>query len=165
MAKFGREAAAEDLERVSKFKSAILTSAKAAKVSAPVMAGIVSRETRGLPKYFIGDGGHGHGPCQIDDRSFPGICKAYREGKKTNEDMIAFGAEVLRRKAMYLRLIPNIPHELIERAAIAAYNCGEGNVKRALIAGADVDRATALNNYSADVLERAAFFKENGFGD
>ena len=37
-------------------------------------------------------------------------------------------------------------------AAVAAYNCGPGNVERALANGSSVDRFTANGNYSADVL-------------
>lgn len=37
-------------------------------------------------------------------------------------------------------------------AAVAAYNCGPGNVKKALAQGRSVDHFTAHRNYSADVL-------------
>ena len=37
-------------------------------------------------------------------------------------------------------------------AAVAAYNCGPGNVQKALASGSSVDRFTANGDYSADVL-------------
>lgn len=165
MAKYGRAAAEEDHQRVLRFQDAILTAAKKHGVPAEVLAGILSRETRGMQQFFIGDHGHGHGPMQIDDRSFPGICAAYRAKQKSDAEMIHFGAEVLRQKIMYLRLVPQLAndHDMLERAGIAAYNCGEGNVKRCVKLGADLDKLTTGQNYSADVLERAAFFAEHGF--
>lgn len=161
MAKFGREAAKEDLQRVLAFESEIRAAANAKKVRACVLAGILSRETRGLPAFFIGDGGHGCGPMQIDDRSFPDVCKEYKANKRTNADMIMFGAEVLRRKIMALRDNRNLARANLERAGIAAYNCGEGNVARVLHLGQDLDFRTTNKNYSADVLERADFFAEH----
>lgn len=45
-------------------------------------------------------------------------------------------------------------------AAVAAYNCGAGHVRRALDAGEPVDRHTAGRDYAADVLARHAFLVE-----
>ena len=45
-------------------------------------------------------------------------------------------------------------------AAVAAYNCGAGNVRRALDAGEPVDRHTAGRDYAADVLARHTFLVE-----
>ena len=45
-----------------------------------------------------------------------------------------------------------------ERAGIAAYNCGQGGVTRAIKAGLDVDHFTTGKNYSTDVLHRRARF-------
>ena len=49
------------------------------------------------------------------------------------------------------------------RAAIAAYNTGQGNVDKSLSIGRDVDSTTAGRDYSKDVISRAAWFKANGF--
>ena len=49
------------------------------------------------------------------------------------------------------------------RAAVAAYNCGQGNVARAIKDGFDVDHYTTGGDYSADVMGRAAWFKSSGF--
>ena len=45
-------------------------------------------------------------------------------------------------------------------AAVAAYNCGPGHVRRALDAGEPVDLHTAGRDYAADVLARHAFLVE-----
>jgi hypothetical protein len=50
-------------------------------------------------------------------------------------------------------------------AAIAAYNCGRGNVNRAITNHVDVDAFTTGHDYSKDVTARAAWFKSNGFDD
>jgi len=50
-----------------------------------------------------------------------------------------------------------------QRAGIAAYNCGRGNVTRAIKAGYDVDRYTAGNDYSQDVVNRMKWFQQEGF--
>lgn len=166
MAKSGRAAAVEDLQRVLAFKGEIMSAAQRHGARACVVAAILSRETRGLPKFFIGDGGHGCGPMQIDDRSFPDVCREYKAGRKTNAEMIDFGAKVLREKVMALRENRHLGGDRVklECAGIAAYNCGQGNVAKLLAAGRDVDAYTTGKDYSADVLERAAFFAENGFG-
>jgi hypothetical protein len=49
------------------------------------------------------------------------------------------------------------------RAMLAAYNCGCGNVLRALNAGLDVDYFTSHRDYSADTLNRAGFFQMHGW--
>ena len=46
--------------------------------------------------------------------------------------------------------------QILARAAIAAYNTGEGNVLRSLAAGVDPDVTTAHGNYAKDVLSRIA---------
>ncbi len=48
---------------------------------------------------------------------------------------------------------------LVERAAIAAYNCGEGNVRKAIEAGIDVDAPTAGHDYSRAVLAFAEAYR------
>lgn len=96
-----------------------------------------------------GDGGHGRGLMQIDDRSFPEFCGS--DKWKNPRENILFGALVLSLKWKALG---------VKSQAIAAYNCGVGNVRRALREGQDIDRYTTFRNYSADVSKRAAKFRE-----
>ncbi len=132
-----------------------------------VVAGIMMRETEGgLSKWLDkpgpegrGDGGHGHGLMQIDDRSFPDFCRAERwQDPATNID---FGCRVLLGKSSFLKAhFPQLAPDTLERAAVAAYNCGEGNVKKALEAGQDVDAFTTGHDYSRCVLDFAQAYLE-----
>jgi hypothetical protein len=67
------------------------------------------------------------------------------------------GAEVLNGKRLFLSR-GGVSGPLLTRASVAAYNHGEGNVIRSIRNGQDVDSGTAHNDYSADVLARAAVF-------
>lgn len=142
-------------------------SAKAWQHRPEVLAGIMCRETRGGTSPLLdvpgpggrGDNGHGHGLMQLDDRSFPEFCSS--EDWKSPALNIDYGARVLFRKGVSLAnraSIFNLTAAQMERAAIAAYNCGEGNVVRALQAGLDVDYYTAHQDYSKKVLEYAALY-------
>lgn len=50
-------------------------------------------------------------------------------------------------------------------AAVAAYNCGPGNVQRALAEGKSVDAFTTGGNYSRDVLDTRDRLRRRGKGD
>lgn len=174
MAKFGKDAALATLKRLEKYKNEIKKQAKNAGLKPSIVAAIVSRETAALPLYCtppnqggaLGDAGHGHGPMQIDDRSFPEWCEQWKDGKLTFEDGIKQGCIVLNQKLKAIkRLIPTLEPEKHLQAAIASYNCGEGNVRKAVKNGKDLDNYTAHKNYSVDVLARAEVFEANGFDD
>jgi hypothetical protein len=49
------------------------------------------------------------------------------------------------------------------RGALAANNCGIGNVMRAVQHGLDLDFYTAGRNYAREVLDRAGFFAAHGW--
>jgi hypothetical protein len=49
------------------------------------------------------------------------------------------------------------------RAALAAYNCGIGNVMRAVQHGFDLDFYTAGRDYARNTLDRAGFFEAHGW--
>jgi len=141
--------------------------------AADLMA-IGSRETNLDPKWLTkaGDGGHGHGLMQIDDRSFSEFTKSeyWRDARLG----ILYGAKVLRQKwddtqssIGKRRIIKGnafIGKDVgqgyeAQQVAIAAYNCGRWshyNVSK----GKDVDRTTTGKDYSSDVLGRSAQFRE-----
>ncbi|MCA1591082.1 MAG: MBL fold metallo-hydrolase [Acidobacteria bacterium] len=119
-----------------------------------LLLAVASRETN--MKNILGDGGHGHGIMQIDDRSFPEFTSSDRW--KDPRQNILKGAEVLSGKRRFLSR-RGVSGQALTRASVAAYNGGEGRVLRAINAGRDVDSVTTHQNYSADVLARAAVFK------
>ena len=118
-----------------------------------VLAGILLRESRGgeiLDESGLGDQGHGHGLMQIDDRSFPAFCEGERW--REPEANVEFGATVLYMKRSFLVSHTELEGSALERAAIAAYNCGEGRVVESVLQGEDVDTHTTGRDYSKAVL-------------
>jgi hypothetical protein len=126
-----------------------------------------SRETN--LENIVGDGGHGRGWLQIDDRfvatwlsrhagcrngtwrpKFASALPGGRVPTLTHSTLQAI--EILHGNVAFAasRKVP--PGERM-RFAIAAYNAGAGNAIHALSAG-DVDAKTAHSDYSADVLAR-----------
>ena len=156
-----------------------------------VMAGICMRETEGgLSKLLdkpgpegrgdcevktLPDGSkvkvyHGHGLFQIDDRSFPKFC-ASEKWKDPLENALAAAECLAGKRQTIARLAPKKGLEVpdLERAAIAGYNCGEGNVLKVLAemkadplaCGPDyIDHNTTGRDYSRDVLRYARMYKE-----
>jgi hypothetical protein len=144
-----------------------------------VMAGIIMRETQGGLSPLLdrpGPGGrgdrdkegryHGHGLCQIDDRSFPAFC-AGTEWKDAAKN-IEMGACVVGRTRAFLAartLGLKLTNDDLEKAAIAAYNAGEGRVLNAIEQGRDPDSCTAHCNYAAAVLRYAELYLNLAIGD
>lgn len=121
----------------------------------PLLIAIASRETN--IRNILGDGGHGHGIMQIDDRSFPDFTGSGRAMDPRQN--ILKGAEVLNGKRLFLSR-RGVSGPLLTRASVAAYNHGEGNILSNIRNGRNVDSGTAHDDYSADVLARAAIFTE-----
>ena len=103
---------------------------------------------------MTGDSGHGRSFYQIDDRSYPDFVnhtplsnvKAY--AKKA--------VECLEEKRKYLvskGWFDTLEDAEFERAITASYNCGQGNVHKALSRGYDVDHYTFTQDYSKEVME------------
>lgn len=107
----------------------------------PVLFGVLSRETGG--QLINGDGGHGRGPWQIDDR--------YHQAWLATHDAMDidastdYAASLLKSNLDYFR--GDLP------AAVASYNAS-----RARVTVADPDRYTTGGNYSRNVLDRAEQF-------
>lgn len=104
------------------------------------------------PKY------HGFSLFQIDIASFPEWIKA---GRWTDPYQSALKAiSVLEGKRRYIQSqVHDLAGEALERAITAAYNCGEGNTVKSLLAKRDVDSTTTEKNYSADVFRLRALYK------
>jgi len=137
-------------------------------LDASVVAGIGSRESawgrilspRGPGG--TGDGGHGRGLMQIDDRFHQTFINSGRW--RNPKDNIDYGIdEVLAKNYSYLDINTSLQGTDLLRGAIASYNAGLGSVNRALREGRDVDYYTTGQDYSWDVLNRAGWFQLNGF--
>ena len=99
--------------------------------------------------------GWGRGLMQIDYASHPFAQTGDWRDPAAN---IAYGGDILGQNYDYFRQA-RYPGVDPLRAAIAAYNCGIGNVEHAIQAGEDVDARTTGRNYSQDVFRRAAMFQ------
>jgi len=65
---------------------------------------------------------------------------------------ITAGAKIWKAKRSYIvNHVPGLSDADYDKAATAAYNTGEGNVTKSLLAGLDPDTTTEKGNYSADV--------------
>lgn len=107
-----------------------------------------------------GDGGYGRGLMQIDFDAH----EFARTGKWQDPvENIRYGSGVLADCRAFFQRRSNLTGVALLRAALAAYNCGPGNVLRALNSGLDVDYFTAHRNYSAETLNRAGFFRMHGW--
>ena len=134
-----------------------------------LLMGIASRETN--IRNILGDGGHGHGIMQIDDRSYPDFCKS--DDWKDPRKNILKGAEVLdfvkrreiragigrRNECKGNRFEGLTLSDLgLLRTSVAAYNCG-CRAYHAICVYGNPDRSTTGSDYSADVINRAEAFK------
>lgn len=102
-------------------------------------------------------GGFGRGLMQIDyDAHEFARTGPWHDPAKN----IQYGGQVL---ADNIRYFQKRGSRDLMRCAIAAYNCGAGNVRRAIDRGRDIDYYTAHRDYSANVLDRAAWFEMVGW--
>jgi len=129
----------EDAEQAHDLPTLLLYAVGSRETNLKNIKGDFSRRPHESSKRF-----HGFGVWQRDSDAF-GVDESYlRDVRKQAEDAAAL-------------LAAN--HRTFGRwdAAVAAYNCGPGNVKPALAAGLSVDQHTTGRDYSADVLARHAF--------
>lgn len=93
---------------------------------------------------------HGFSFWQIDIGSFPDFIKSgdWQDPLKSCIKAI----QVLEGKRSYLAArFPQLPPNELERASVAAYNTGEGNVSKSIKLNRDVDYTTHQKNYSKEV--------------
>jgi hypothetical protein len=139
-----------------------------------LLAAIAYREThcgfapgyspKGSP-FGLGDGGHGYGLWQLDDRWNLQRIARVKAARKADGDEAAL--RLMAREALYV-LIEKYAHLIDERrprplkgaearrAMIAAYNAGQGPVYSLIQAGQNPDSCTTGGNYSAWVLAKEA---------
>lgn len=103
---------------------------------------------------------HGFGFWQIDIASFPSFVNS---GKWTDPVATAqMAVSVLNGKENYLQhkgWKNNLSETSWERAVTAAYNCGEGNVNKALTRKLDVDSYTFAKDYSKEVFRYRSIYQ------
>ncbi|MCT7969178.1 S8 family serine peptidase, partial [Laspinema sp. D1] len=149
---------ADELQRLNQIKSIIVSVANSFNIHPAIVAAIISRETN--TRNIIGDGGRGHGYMQLDIGTFPNIKNQPWSDPVWN---IQQGVNLLiNDKYAYLK--SRLPASLHLRGSLAAYNSGQGKVVTAYQKGLDVDAYTTGRNYSADVLNRAHWLAQNGWG-
>jgi hypothetical protein len=76
---------------------------------------------------------------------------------------IRYACGLLREATTQIRRRTVLHGQALTRAALAAYNCGIGNVMRAVQHGFELDFYTAGRDYGHDVLDRAGFFEAHGW--
>lgn len=130
----------------------------AAKYSWPTsyLLAISSRETniRQIKGDFRDGIYHGYGLMQVDIKTDPNFCKNWKPEPVLPS--LERGVQILSSKRAYL-LQRGITDD---RAFLASYNTGEGNVSKSHSRGLDYDRTTTSHDYGKDVLARARVFQE-----
>ena len=172
-----------DEKEAKKYHEFIFAAAAMAKVPVSIICGIGSRESqwgralhprgpggtgdkirRSTRREWRPDtalppdgGGFGRGLMQIDYDAHQFARGVEWQDAQKN---ILYGGRVLKENLTYF-MRRQVSNPL--QAAIAAYNCGPGNVRQALRRGRSVDYYTAHRDYSANVLDRAGWFEMVGW--
>ena len=158
----------KQLEEFKKYEDIAKKVATKYEIPVSVIAGIGSRESHwGLALNPVGpggtgDGGHGRGLMQIDDRwHLPFI----ESGKWANgRENIIYGAAVLKNCMNYFvkKGEWEMSYKLI-KAGVAGYNCGPRRAWDGYAMGHGVDYYTTGRDYSTNVIERAGWFQLHGW--
>ena len=171
----------DDLHAAARYGASIVAAAATFGLPPAIIAALGSRESRwGLALKPKGPGGtsdlaprlytHPHRPAPLpaDGRGFRrGLMQIdydahefARSGDWQSPDAnIRYACEVLRDARTQLRRRTVLHGRALLRGALAACNCGIGNVMRAVQHGLDLDFYTAGRNYAAEILDRAGFFE------
>jgi len=125
-------------------------------LSRGILLAIASRET-GM-RDVVGDGGHGRGLFQIDDRAWPEWLAAHGADDPGERPPVADAARhaawLLAENLAFARR-HGVPRAQLLRFAVSAYNAGPGGALRGFEEG-DSDLHTTGRDYGVDVLGRLA---------
>jgi hypothetical protein len=143
------------LPEVAPYAEHVAAAAYKHRLPALYIAAVISRETHG--RNILGDGGHGHGLMQIDDRWHGAWLQRNANGLEPASN-IDFGASLLR-----ANLNQAIALELEGPAALkfaaSAYNCGCGPAALGLKRHGDSDAHTTGADYGRWVMARMRAFE------
>jgi peptidoglycan hydrolase-like protein with peptidoglycan-binding domain len=132
-----------------------LSAERRAELPRGVLLAIASRETN--MRNVVGDGGHGRGLFQIDDRSHGAWLRRHGAGGPGGIPPVAaaadYAAQLLKDNLAFGRS-KGLSGDALFRFALSAYNAGAGGAWRGLQERGDSDARTAHGNYGRDVLER-----------
>ncbi|XP_034043269.1 lysozyme g-like [Thalassophryne amazonica] len=150
------EMAASDLPHVNNYRGKIISAANEHGVQPAIVAGIISRETRGGrgAGFHNGWGDHGKafGLMQVSSFHKP-------RGQWNSKEHISQGIEIF--KGCYgdvERKFPSWTKEQKLKGALAAYNMGAQNMSPH-----NVDAHTTGGDYANDVTARAQYYANNGY--
>lgn len=151
-----------------KYKNAVLRVSQQYDIPASVIAGIGSRESHwGLAltppgPHGTGDGGHGRGLMQVDDRWHVAFIQSGKWADATEN--IIYGCAVLKNSMnLFTKKLGWKMSKQLLQAGIAGYNCGPSRALSAYQSGYDIDYYTTGRDYSRNVLERAGWFQLHGW--
>jgi len=158
---------AEHLAAANPYKAAVTAAAAPYSkwLKPSILAAIGSRESGWglfLDSNDSGDGGHGRGIMQIDDRYHQDFINS-KNWRDPGVNIQYAVDNVLAEYYSYLSKNTSLTGFDLLRGAIASYNAGPGNVVDAVNAGLDVDAYTTGQDYSWDVIQRAGWFQDNGW--
>ncbi|XP_031434145.1 lysozyme g-like [Clupea harengus] len=148
--------AKEDLPHINKYKDKIISAANNCNVPPSVVAGIISRETRGgrgagFTSDGWGDNRNAFGLMQVDKNWHK------PQGAWDSQTHIEQGVGIL--KSFYPQFeAKGWSDKQTLKGALAAYNMGTERMDYN-----NVDAHTTGGDYSADVLARAEYFERNGY--
>jgi hypothetical protein len=112
--------------------------------------------------YISGKGYQGYSPFQIDIKSYPDFINSgdWKDLEKAAEKCINVLEEKRKSLVSYGWTEDKLGLTLFNRAITAAYNCGQGNVNKALKNGKDVDAYTFNHDYSKDIFRAISIVNE-----
>lgn len=150
-----RRMAENDTRMVLPYKGKFEEAARIHVQPPALLAAIASRESRGgavLDRNGEGDGGHGFGLMQVDNRNrFPVV----RDGGPFGQPHINQATKILADKLKQVKKdFPDLTPEQQLQTAVSRYNGGSGRPHP------DSDVGTTGGDYSNDVLARAQYYAE-----